>query len=411
MIELYPHQIDVLEQTADKKRVAYYLDMGLGKTYVGSEKTMSFNNKLNLLICQKSKINDWFEHFKQYDCNIYDLTKPIKKVENDKPNILIINYDLVWRREWIKDLKDFTLMLDESSLISNNSAKRTKFILKLKPNSIVLLSGTPVSGKYERLWSQCKLLGWNITKKDFYERYIIEKQLEVQNIKYPIKLVVGYKNVEELKENLRANGAVFMKTDEVLDMPEQIFNTVNIDITKEYKEFKKERIVSINDTFLVGDTTLTKMLYERQLCSQYNKHKLQSFTDLIESSEDRFIVFYSFTDELNNLLKCVNDRPVSIVNGQTKDLTNYENNENSITFVQYQAGSMGLNLQKANKIIYFSLPLSVEHYMQSLKRIHRIGQKNICLYYLMICKNSIEEKIFKSLKKGEDYTNTLFEKD
>lgn len=37
-ITLYPHQKDVLEQTQDKNRVAYYLDMGLGKTFVASEK-------------------------------------------------------------------------------------------------------------------------------------------------------------------------------------------------------------------------------------------------------------------------------------------------------------------------------------------------------------------------------------
>ena len=29
-MKLFPHQIDVLKQTEDKNRVAYYLDMGLG---------------------------------------------------------------------------------------------------------------------------------------------------------------------------------------------------------------------------------------------------------------------------------------------------------------------------------------------------------------------------------------------
>lgn len=38
MIKLYPHQEEALNQTKDFNRVAYYLDMGLGKTFVGSEK-------------------------------------------------------------------------------------------------------------------------------------------------------------------------------------------------------------------------------------------------------------------------------------------------------------------------------------------------------------------------------------
>ena len=49
--------------------------------------------------------------------------------------------------------------------------------------------------------------------------------------------------------------------------------------------------------------------------------------------------------------------------------------------------------------------------MQSKKRIHRIGQKNKCFYYYLITKNSIDEKIYKSLEKGKDYTNELFRED
>ena len=37
-IKLFEHQEKALEQTEQFNRVAYYLDMGLGKTFVGSEK-------------------------------------------------------------------------------------------------------------------------------------------------------------------------------------------------------------------------------------------------------------------------------------------------------------------------------------------------------------------------------------
>ena len=67
-----------------------------------------------------------------------------------------------------------------------------------------------------------------------------------------------------------------------------------------------------------------------------------------------------------------------------------------------------MNLQKANKIVYFSLPLSVENYMQSKKRINRIGQTKPCFYYHLITKNSIDEKILKALERGVDFTNELF---
>ena len=101
-------------------------------------------------------------------------------------------------------------------------------------------------------------------------------------------------------------------------------------------------------------------------------------------------------------------RPFSIVNGKTKDLRAYEEWDNSVTFVQYQAGAKGLNLQKANKIIYFSPTEKCEDYMQSLKRIHRIGQEKPCFYYRLITKNTIEKDIYKAVESGVDYTDELF---
>ena len=408
-MKLYQHQEEVLRISEQFNRVAYYYDMGLGKTFIGSEKMKQLDNRVNLLVCQKSKVQDWLEHFKTYysEYTTKDLTKD--KIYNQGTNnkyIGVINYDLIYRRNF--NIKDFTLILDESSVIANESTKRSKAILKLDCKNVILLSGTPVSGKYEKLYSQCKLLGWKITKKEFYERYIVEKEIHKDFVPFPLKIVVGYRNTEELKDNLRKFGAFFKKSEEVINLPEQNLNTLYCDTTSEYKKFLKDRIITIQGKELVGDTTLTKMLYERQLCSQYNKNKLQLFKDLLNDTDDRLIVFYNFNEELNTL-KELTDRPISIVNGNIRDLENYETKDNSITFIQYQAGSKGLNLQKANKIIYFSLPLSVENFMQSQKRIHRIGQKNNCFYYILESKNSIDTKIYNSLKKGEDYTNYLFE--
>ena len=153
------------------------------------------------------------------------------------------------------------------------------------------------------------------------------------------------------------------------------------------------------------------MLYERQLCGQYNQDKLNAFKDLLESTNDRLIVFYNFTEELNLMWKMADEinKPVSIVNGEIKQLDHYEKYNNSVTFIQYQAGAMGLNLQKANKIIYFTPPFSSELFEQSKKRIHRIGQEKPCFYYYLTCKNSIEEKIYATLAMRKDYTDKLFE--
>lgn len=417
-VTLYPHQLKALEDTAKLSNVAFYHDMGLGKTYTGSEALIRFNKKVNLIICQKSKVQDWIDHFKNnYDFEVFDLTRPKELSsfyglsQGDRFYIVgVINYELAFRRKELTTLKDFTLLLDESSLIQNEKAKRSKFILKLKPSHSILLSGTPTGGKYERLYSQLKLLGMTLTKTTFYNTYI-EYHFEDFGGGARILTIDGYKNVERLKRKMREYGCHFLKSDEVIDLPDQIFSTIKVEPSKELKKFKKDRVVTVNNTELVGDSTLTKMLYERQLCGQYSADKLEAFEDLVESTEDRLIVFYNFTAELDHLkaVAMANGRLCSEVNGYRKELNNYEECKNSITFIQYQAGAMGLNLQKANKIIYFSPPLSSELYEQSKKRINRIGQSRTCYYYNLVVKGSVEERIYKALAMRKDFTEALFE--
>lgn len=441
-MELYSHQLQVLEQTKDLNRVAYYLDMGLGKTFVGAEKMMQLGNNVNLVVCQKSKVHDWVDHFKTYypKAVVDDMTDSNERVHfftystfND-PFILIgvINYDLLFRKNVLLQLKNFTLMLDESSLIQNEKAKRTQFVLNMHPENVILLSGTPTSGKFENLWTQSHLLGWKISSQCFQRQYVNWTTLDMGGV--PLRVVDKsnpYKNIERLKNKLREHGAVFMKTEECFELPEQNFIDVPVSASRDYWKFKKNCVITIDTknlcefeddsdfygvdvtprTELVGDTTLKRMLYERMLCGIYSREKIQAFKDLVTSTHDRLIVFYNFNEELEKLKNVVTnmERPISQVNGSVKDLTAYENEENSVTFVQYQAGAMGLNLQKANKVIYFTLPLMSELFEQSKKRIHRIGQTHACFYYVLTVKDSVEEQIKETLEMRKDYTDKLFE--
>lgn len=378
------------------------------KTFIGSEKAISLHKNI-LVVCQKSKVDDWINHFRDnYNVEVYNLTdKGLYKnylcFNWMNFNVAVINYDLIWRRPELADLSDFTLVLDESSLIQNETSKRAKFILKkLNPTNVILLSGTPVGGKYEKLISQIHLLGWNISKELFQKQYCIYDYTEDGFPK-----IIDYKNVERLKRKLREHGCFFKRTDEVLDLPEQRFINISVKENKLYKKFMKNSMVTIGDIELIGDTTLTKMLYARQLSSAYNEDKIQALKDLIESTEDRLVIFYNFDIELEAIKSVIpEDRPISFINGKIKDKTAYESESNSITLCQYQSGSMGHNLQKCNKIIYFSPPLSSELYEQSKKRIHRIGQADKCTYYKLI--SGIEWNIYKTLDMRKDYTEELF---
>ena len=438
-MNLFPHQQQALDLTANHNRCAYYLDMGLGKTFVGSEKLMALQNRINIVVCQHSKIQDWIEHFKTYYPNVAVVDMTVKGAVQTvmewgygMPVIGVINYELTFRRKILKSLTGFTLMLDESSLIQNETAKRSKFILGLKPENVILLSGTPTGGKYEKLWSQCRLLGWNISKDLFWKQYVATEWADYAG--FWQQRITGYKNVDRLKKKLADYGAVFMTTDEAgIVLPDKMPPIqVKTAPSPLYHKFLKKGIVTIDtgnlqefeldsdfwgsnehvERELIGDTSLTRRLYARQLCGLYNSARYEAFRDLVNSTNDRLIVFYNFTEERERMARIVRglNRPISIQAGDVKDLTAYEYKTDSVTFVQFQAGARGGNFQKANKIIYFSLPEGWELWEQSQKRTHRMGQERPCFYYLLICPGTVEEDILKTLNLRKDYNDELFRK-
>ncbi|HCC5686982.1 ATP-dependent helicase [Staphylococcus aureus] len=395
--------------TEQHNKVAYYLDMGLGKTFVGSEKLWELNTPYNLVICQKSKIIDWYIHFKDYYSDDYEIIIFDKqRIENIKPNsILLINYEKAIARPELKKLKKFTLLLDESQYIKNPKSKRTKLIVnELNPDNIILLSGTPIDGKYEELITQIHLLGWKIKESMFLSHYT-NRQWDENEMKYKI---IGYKNIDRLKKKLRQYGCVFMKTEEVFDLPTQTNIFLKPKKTKEYDEFIKEGIVTLSDRKLIAETASVGNMNARLLCTAFNQNKLVMLKELIESTEDRLIIFYQYNLEKEAIENIVDElsKPISYINGEIVDKKSYENCKNSVTLVQYQSGSFGHNLQKANKIIFFGLPNRVSYFEQSKKRTHRIGQERPCFYYYMLTLGTYEWKNYQTLVDGKDYNDELF---
>lgn len=426
---LYPFQTKGLERMHGCNKVAFYWDMGLGKSLIGVEKTRMLGASHTLVVCQKSKMEDWLDVFRDQGFTPMDLRRRTDlylfsaTVENPPfPMVGIINYDLVWRRTEFENLNriPFTLMLDESSEIQNEKAKRTKFILSLQPRNVILLSGTPVGGKYENLWSQLRLLGLPMTAWQFRQKFVNYRDLYLGN--RIVKIVDPkhpYKRVGELKRLMGSLNCDFLKTEEVLELPEQRDIIVECDTPMHFYIFVKKDLATIKDwktgecIEMTTENVLTKRLRASQICSVYNEDRFQRFEDLLKSTNDRLVVFYRFQEEYERLQSIAQSlkKPVSTINGAKKDLVAYESEEDSVTLVQYQAGAMGLNLQKASKCVFFSLTDSSNLYEQARKRIHRIGQRNTCTYWIFKCRDGIDDGVYDALMRKADYTNDLFIKD
>lgn len=192
-------------------------------------------------------------------------------------------------------------------------------------------------------------------------------------------------------------------------MPEQIKQEINLETSKYYDFYIKNGFLKNPEMY--SDSNFEKFTNMRKLCSVYSKEKFEAFTDLINSTKDRTVVFYNFNEELKKLRLITKNRPQSIISGEYKNLENFEKFEDSILFAQYRAAAMGQNLQISNKTIFLSPPLESDLFRQAHKRIHRIGQTKTCFYWYLLCKDSIETRIMNILERRINYTKSLFEKD
>lgn len=425
---LFAYQQAALNRVDGKRRCAFYHDMGLGKTFTGAEKLMSDKCwHLALVVCQKSKVADWVDHFRShYDIDVLDLTtqygmemfemsmdySDVPDPFGDMPDAIgVINYDLLWRRPNLQALKRFALMFDESSLLQNKSSKRTKAAMKLaaRANELILLSGTPIDGKYERLWTQLNMLGWRIDEKLFWRQYVESETTMREG--FPITKVTGYKNEERLVRKMKELGCDFLKTDDVIDLPDQRFIRIDVPMSEYYRKFAKTNVITAFGRDFVGDTVFGDLTAKRQLAAAYSRAKLEAFGDLLDGTSKRLVVFYNFDVELEGLTAELEKRYRSygVLNGKAHDLSPFFDTDDGVALIQYQSGAMGVNLQQADTCVYFSPPLASSLFEQSKKRIHRVGQDKPCTYYELVSKGTVEEKIYDTLAMRRDYTEKLFE--
>jgi TATA-binding protein-associated factor len=66
-----------------------------------------------------------------------------------------------------------------------------------------------------------------------------------------------------------------------------------------------------------------------------------------------------------------------------------------------RVGSLGLNLQAADTVIFLESDWNPQVDLQAMDRTHRIGQKQSVKVYRLITKDSIEEKIMKIQKQKQ----------
>lgn len=446
---LYKHQEQAyafaLDTLNKSKGLAILADMGTGKTLItiATSGTLYEQGKINklLVVCPKSIIGVWEEEFRKfadykYALTILDGTLDKKKAAFGYMNgsglqVIVVNYESCWRLEkeiakWQPDI----IVCDESSKIKNPQTSQSKALHRLGKQTKynVILTGTPITNNPLDFFSQYKFLDESIYGSSYFlfrARYAILGG-------YQRHQIVGYQNLAELVS--KAHQIAFrIKIQDAVDLPPFIDETRSIRLEDNaqviYNNLAKDCYAQLAGGEVTVRNVLTQLLRLSQCTGGYVRNdidgiiqevssaKLNALEDVLDSCIEegkKVVVFARFVPEIDAIEKLLKMKGIgySLIKGDVKDraeqVERFQTDESVRVFVgQLQTTGMGLTLTAASVALYYSLDFSYANYEQSRARIHRIGQKEKCLYIHLICKGTIDEKVMHALKHKGDIAKLM----
>ena len=423
MKTLFKYQQDIVDNVKkeNKTSVPLFMSMGCGKTVTSLNVFKNNPTDKILIICLISKMNDWKQDL-QEECNIDAVildkgsTKNKKIVDGSGVTAFIINFESAWRCDnllrWVDN--NTTVLIDESHLIKNPTSKIGKFcrLLSTRTKYKLILTGTPQSQGYIDYYNQlyfCDIM--NMSFKSFKDTYCIYEDKFFNGFR--IKTLIGYRKEKELEKIIQDNCIFYERKPNDDMIPEDIIQ--HFQKPKAYDTFKKARVFKD----VVADNNGKLQYTLRTICSgnigeyEVDNQKIQWLSDFLECTDDRVVIFYNFDVERDRIIKLLDKKkiPYDEYNGRRKSFDNFKANDKSVILCQYKSASTGINdLVVANICVFFSLTNEYINFVQSKKRLDRIGQTKKPLFYYLICKNTVEEATWNSLMEGKDFDERMFEK-
>src|SRR6185503_3530962 len=95
---------------------------------------------------------------------------------------------------------------------------------------------------------------------------------------------------------------------------------------------------------------------------------------------------------------------------QNKDtsIKKFQNGEVRYLIEHTKSAAHGLTFVNCKTMIFYSMDYSYESHAQARDRIHRIGQKNNCLYIYMIATGTIDEQLLLVLQKKKGLQDAVY---
>lgn len=463
------HQESALAVQRGRESFASFLEQGLGKTKVDLDDTADWfrRGRISTLIVVAPNgvhlawrgqieihlpddvprvVLSWRGGLSRKDEDIWCRSR------DRKLTVILMNVEALSTSTRAKDLvwsaagPFAKITIDESTRIKHPTTARTKFLLKVGRRCAVrrILTGTPVTQSPFDLYSQFlfldpKILGFS-SYHSFcarYAEYVTEQAFRrgrkvvdpktgelVDAEKWKYQKLVRYRRMSELSDLIQPHCVRYRKED-CLDLPEKIYKTIPVQLTKEqrklYSSMDKDGIAEFDSFEVLAPTRLSRLTKMQQIVSGFlydesgnairiegENPKIEALKSVVEDHPGKTIVVARFRHEIELIqeaLFALNAGKVMTMHGgvpaqQRRDNQDrFQNDPEARFYVAMESTLIGWNLTAAETMIYFTNEFSYEARYQSEDRAHRIGQTRHVVYVDLVGERTVDERVLSVLNE------------
>jgi SNF2 family DNA or RNA helicase len=342
------------------------------------------------------------------------------KALESNARVVVTNYDNL---QWLaKQRLNFDgVVFDELTRLKNPSGVRFKAILKaLEPVKIRWgLTGSFTSNGLEDVFGQCKIIDQSLlgrSKGAFLQQYFICLNREygewipatgaLSQVMARIKPATFVLEPGEYSDKLPPLHTVEMRCELVDREP---YETMKRDFIVEFPDAKAiaanaaavtSKLQQMASGFVYETTrTASERPGKFDVCQKtvwFSDHKFELLDELLEENQHaNTIIVYNYQAELAELRKRY---PKAATIDQPGVIDAWNRGEIELLLIHPKSAGHGLNLQHGgSRMVFVSLPWSLEEYEQVIGRLHRSGQRHDVWVYILLTQKTIDEKIWAAL--------------
>ena len=458
-VKPWKFQLDCLNFMYGQKVGGLLMDMGTGKTKCWLDIACCYRaeGKIEqaLVVCPLTIHGEWIKAVNEhaaFPISVYSLDTRKKKdferwldTEHDF-KLLLVGVESMstggaagMAEAFLRRSLKNAMLVDESSNIKNHRAARTEACISLGKLCEYrhIATGTPIAHGPCDFFAQFEFLDTDIIGiGDFWSfrnRYAIMGGFEG-------KQIVGYQNIEELLELVKPFVFQALKKDVFPDLPPKVYTTRTVKMSKEqediYKHFKRKVEIEIGEQKATVKNILVRMLRLSQITAGFwvseteeldedgavvntditvnelPNPKVSEMLRVVEESDLPTIIWSNHLYELHKVVSVLTekygkDQVVAMHGGVPKEeraglVKRFQAGEARFFVGNTQTGGIGLNLFKAQIMIYMSNSYKLIDRLQSEDRAWRAGQTNRLTIIDIVTENSIDGNVLKCLESKTD---------